>query len=40
MANIKNFYINSASGYRDIGGTDINFTITKPYSVFNFVPKE
>lgn len=39
MSNVKNIYINSAPGFRDIAGTDINFTITKPVSNFNVTPK-
>lgn len=34
MSIVKEIYINSAAGYRDIGGTDEDFTITK--NVFNF----
>lgn len=37
--NIRNLYINSAPGFRDIGGTDENFTITKNISNFNRIPK-
>lgn len=39
MSTNKNIYINSASGFRDIGGTDENFTITKTSSNFNKIPK-
>lgn len=39
MSNIKNIYISSAPGFRDNGGTDENFTITKQSSVFNLLPK-
>lgn len=39
MSNVKNLYINSAPGFRDIGGTDENFTITKTSSNFNKIPK-
>ncbi|HXT82839.1 MAG TPA: hypothetical protein VN704_00575 [Verrucomicrobiae bacterium] len=39
MSNSVNIYINSASGYRDITGTNENFTITKPVSNFNKIPK-
>lgn len=35
---IKNIYINSAPSFIDVGGTDVNFTITKPYSNFNKAP--
>lgn len=39
MSNVKNIYINSSPGFRDIGGTSENFTITKTVSPFNMVPK-
>lgn len=35
---IKNIYINSNPSFIDLGGTDGNFTITKPYSNFNKAP--
>lgn len=38
--NVKNLYINSAAGFRDITGTSENFTITKPLSNFNKAPKK
>lgn len=34
---VRNVYINSTN--RDPGGTPVSFTITKPYNVFNQVPK-
>lgn len=40
MSNSKNLYINSAPGFRDIGGTDEDFTITKTTSTFNLIPKK
>ena len=38
-SNVKIIYINSASGFRDISGTDANFEITKPISPFDTAPK-
>lgn len=39
MSSIRKLYINSAPGFRDPGGTDENFTITKTISDFTTVPR-
>lgn len=40
MSNLKNIYINSSPNFIDIGGTDSQFTISKPFSNFTLAPKK